>query len=71
MYVGIAIIASVLSVTLWCMDSAAALKCNGYKLKSLLPSTLTKVVYIGGEAWYVNIQDSRLGQSNFLNSSLK
>ena len=42
MCVYIAIIASSLQVTLWCMDGAAALKCNGYRLKSSLARHLQK-----------------------------
>ena len=45
----IAIIATILAMTLWCMDSAAALKCNGYRLESLLAGNLDKVVYTGRE----------------------
>ena len=36
MCVYIAIIATILSVTLWRIDSEPALKCNSYRLKSLL-----------------------------------
>ena len=44
MCVFIAIIAIILAVTLWFMDSAADLKCNGYGLNSLLAGHLTRWV---------------------------
>ena len=50
------------NVTLWCVDSAAALKCgpNGYRLGSLLVEHLPvdNVVYTGRGAKYVNVQGS-------------
>ena len=64
-----AISARILAVTLWCMDSSAALKCNSYWLKSLLAGHLKKgsvhreKVYSAGEC--------RLGVQIFLNSSLE
>ena len=42
MCVYIVIIATILAVTLWPMDSAAALKCGGYEFKSLLARHLEK-----------------------------
>ena len=42
MCVEIDIIATILAVTLWCMDSAAALKCNDDGLESLLTGYLEK-----------------------------
>ena len=43
-------------MTLWHVDSAAVLKCNGYELESLLAGHLVKdsVPYTGGGAWNVN-----------------
>ena len=37
-----AIIATILQVTLWCMDSAPALKCHGYRLEAWLVGQLEK-----------------------------
>ena len=42
MCVYVAIIALVLAVVLWCMDSVAALQCNGYGLDSSLAGYLDK-----------------------------
>ena len=54
----IAIIATILAVTLWYMDSAAALKCNDYTLESLLTGYLDKdsVHWRGGQ--YMNVWSS-------------
>ena len=38
----IAIIAAILQVNLWCMNSATALRCNGYGLESWLARHLKK-----------------------------
>ena len=35
-YVYVTVIATILAVTMWCVDGAATLKCNGYELESLL-----------------------------------
>ena len=43
----IAMIAAILAVTLWHVDSAAALKCNGYGLELLLAGYFEK----GGVHW--------------------
>ena len=48
MSVYIAIIATILQVTLWHMDSAPALKCNGYGLESWLAGHLEKAMYTEG-----------------------
>ena len=37
---------------LWCMDSPAALKYNGYRLKSLLAGTEKKALCTGGGLVY-------------------
>ena len=59
MCVYIAIIAIILQVTLWCMDSTPALKWNGYRLESRLARHLVKGnVHWRGEAWYVNVRSS-------------
>ena len=42
MCVCLAIVDVILQVTLWHVDSAPALKCNGYKLKSWLAGHLEK-----------------------------
>ena len=42
MCVYIAVIAIILAVMLWQVDSAAALKCNGYRLESLSAGHLDK-----------------------------
>ena len=42
MCVYIVIIATILAVTLWPMKCAAALKCDGYKFKSLMAGHLDK-----------------------------
>ena len=42
MCVYIAIISKILAVTLWRVDSAAALKCRRYELESLLAGHLEK-----------------------------
>ena len=54
MSVHIAMVATILATTQWCMDSADALQYNGYELDSLL----AKAVYTGGEDWYVNVERS-------------
>ena len=54
----IAIVTTVLEVTLWHVDNAGVLKCNGYGLESLLEGHLDKVGVHWREAWYVNVQDS-------------
>ena len=38
----VTIIATVLAVTLWCVDSAAALKCNGCRMESSVAGHLKK-----------------------------
>ena len=43
---------------LWSVDSAAALKCNGYGLESLLPGHLEKGSVHWRGLWYVNVQGS-------------
>ena len=58
MSVSVAIIGAAMSVTLWCMDSAAALKCNSYGLESLLAVHLGKgsvYLYTREGTWYVNM----------------
>ena len=42
MCIYIAVIATIQQVMLWHMDSAPALKCNGYKLESWLAGDLEK-----------------------------
>ena len=50
----IAIIAIILAVILWCIDNAAALRCNGYEFESLLAGLLEmyRVVYTGGANFF-------------------
>ena len=48
MCVLIAVIVIILAEIMWCMDSAATLRCSGYGLESLLTGHLDKVVYTGG-----------------------
>ena len=57
MCVYIAIIAAILAVTLWCVDSAAALKCNGYGLESWLAGHLNK----GSVHWKKSLVCERIG----------
>ena len=57
MCVYIAIIVIILRVTMWRVDSAPALKCNGgWNLG--WQRTYRRAVYTGGEAQYVNVQGS-------------
>ena len=51
----IALIAVILAVMLWCMDSAAALKCNGYGLESLLTGYLDQGSVHRRDAQYVTV----------------
>ena len=61
------------------MDSAAALKCNGYGFESLLAEYLDKQrqCTLEGEVWYMNVQESvhwgvvYIGDPSFANLSLK
>ena len=45
-YVYTAIIATILAERLWGMDSAAALKCNGYGLESLMAGPLIATSFL-------------------------
>ena len=54
----IVIIANVLAVMLWRIDSVAALKCNGYRVKSLVVGHLDKGNVHWKGAWYVNVRGS-------------
>ena len=71
MCVYIDLIATIMAVTLWFVDSAAALKCNGYGLKSLLAGHLEKgsvhcrgiqYVNVGGSIQFGRVQS---GGANF------
>ena len=42
MGVYIVMIARILAVTVWCMDSVAALECNGFRFESWLTGHLDK-----------------------------
>ena len=59
MCVYIAIIATIVQLMLWRMDSAPALKCNDYRLESRIARQLEKSkCTLEREVWYVNIWHS-------------
>ena len=56
MHSQIAIIAMILALMLWCVVSAAALKCNGLSEGILAGRDIRqKLCILEGRAWYVNI----------------
>ena len=63
MCVYIAIFTITHAVMLWCMDSAAALQCNGYRLKAWLAGHLDKSSVQCGGVYTRN--------ANFFNLTLK
>ena len=72
----IALIAIILAVILWCIDNAAALRCNGYEFESLLTGLLEmyRVVYTGGANFFkfINkIDQSKMTKTRMFNRSLK
>ena len=62
MCVYVAIIATILQVTLWFMNNAPALKYNGHGLETWLAGYLEKE-----EVWYVNVQNGAAKPEIFLN----
>ena len=68
MCVYIAMIAFIVAVMLWCVDVAAAFKCNGYRLESLLVGHLEKgsVHWRGSSVCDCTGQCTQGGGQNFL-----
>ena len=63
----IAIIATILPVLLWCMDSAPALKCNGNVLESWVAGHLDKEAQCENVWGSVQCVEVHTGGANFFN----